>query len=451
MTMWVPDLANRKGPVYRAIADAIDDEVQKGTLRAGARLPPHRDLADHLGVTVTTITRAYTEAARRGLTSGHVGRGTFIRGSEFEDAAPGPIDLSINVLMPDKEVLTLEPRMFQRRVLPWTELLGYTPTAGHPRHRQAMAAWLGRQGLLVSPERLVLTAGAQHGMSVAFSATTRPGDTVLVEELTYSGVKVLAQHQHLKLRGVAMDGEGLKPEALEAACRSSRARVLYCMPRLQNPSSAVMSERRRKQIAAVAERFKLTVIEDDVYGFLSPERVPLATLIPERSIFVTSLSKSLFPGMRLGAVVAAAPMVEKLTSAVWASMIMTSPLGADLLSGWLEDGTAARIVEWKRREVPARQAIAARMLAGQRLQTQPFSPHIWLQLPSRWTSDAFVAEMRSRGVVIGAASQFTVTDEQPRAIRICLGTPRTRAGLEIALGRVAEALGDRATAARVVV
>src|SRR3954470_7476555 len=87
MTMWLPNLDGRRGPVYRAIADAIDESVQDGTLRAGARLPPHRDLADHLGVTVTTITRAYTEAARRGLTTGHVGRGTFIRGSEVERAS----------------------------------------------------------------------------------------------------------------------------------------------------------------------------------------------------------------------------------------------------------------------------------------------------------------------------------------------------------------------------
>src|SRR6187200_1489165 len=133
MTMWLPNLEGRKGPVYRAIADAIDAGVEQGTLRAGARLPPHRDLADHLGVTVTTITRAYTEAARRGLTSGHVGRGTFIRGTEVDDREDGPIDLSLNVLMPDKEVAVLESRLFQRRVLPWTQLLGYVRPPGHLR------------------------------------------------------------------------------------------------------------------------------------------------------------------------------------------------------------------------------------------------------------------------------------------------------------------------------
>lgn len=450
--MWIPTLDGRRGPKYKAIADAIDEEVQRGTLRPGARLPPHRDLADHLGVTVTTITRAYTEAARRGLIDGHVGRGTFIRGQESDETpAQGPIDLSINILMPDKEVAILESRLFQRRVLPWTQLLGYVRTPGHLRHRQAMAAWLAQQGLPADPEHLVLTAGAQHALATAMTATTKPGDTVLVEELTYSGVRLLAQQMHLKLRGVSMDAEGLRPDALDAACRTTRARVLYCMPRLQNPTSAVMPDKRRRQIAALAERHKLTVIEDDTYGFLSPERAPLATLLPSRTIFVTSLSKSLFPGMRLGCAVATPAMAEKISAAVWASMIMTSPIGADLLCGWLEDGTAARIAEWKRHEVAARQAMAKRLLDGERIQTHPCSPHIWLHLPNRWTSEAFVAQARSRGVIINCASEFATSDNHARGVRLALGTPRTRAGLEEALTRIAAALSDRAPAARIVV
>src|SRR5215216_3420979 len=417
MTMWLPVLEGRRGPVYRAIADAIDEGVQNGALRAGVRLPPHRDLADHLGVTVTTITRAYAEAARRGLTTGHVGRGTFIRGNEAEERASesAPFDLSVNILMPDKEVANLHPRMFQRRVLPWTQILGYMATKGHLRHRQAMAAWLARGGLVVDPDHLVLTGGAQHAIAASFMAVLKPGDLLLVEDLTYSGARMLAQQLHLKVRGVAMDAEGLKPDALDQACRSSRARVLYCMPRLQNPTSAIMPERRRRQIAAIAQRYRLTVIEDDVYGFLSPERAPLAALIPEQTVYVTSLSKSLFPGMRLGCAAAPPVILEKIAQAVWTTMIMASPIGADLLSGWIEDGTAARIADWKRHEVAARQAMARRLLAGERVQTHPSSPHLWMHLPSRWTSEAFVAQARARGVIVNASSQFATGDQQPRA------------------------------------
>src|SRR5437762_6720230 len=167
-----------------------------------------------------------------------------------------------------------------------------------------------------SPDRIILTSGAQHSLLVSLMATTSPGDTVLAEGLTYSGMKDLANQLHLKLRGIQMDAEGLRADALEAACRSTRARVLYCMPRLHNPTSAVMPERRRRQIAALAEKYRLTVIEDDVYGFLSPERSPMSALIPDRTIFVTSVSKSLFPGMRLGCVVAPTAMLEKLNAAV---------------------------------------------------------------------------------------------------------------------------------------
>jgi DNA-binding transcriptional MocR family regulator len=450
--MWMPQLDGRSGPVYRAIADAIDEEVKTGTLRPGARLPPHRDLADRLGVTVTTVTRAYAEATRRGLISGHVGRGTFIRGTEAEDAGDaGPLDLSINVLMPDKEVAALEPALLTRRVLPWTQLLGYSQSRGHIRHREAMAAWLGDIGMTADPERIVLTAGAQHGLAVSLAAVTKPDDTVLVEELTYSGMKLLAQQMHLKLRGVAIDSEGLKPDALDTACRASRARVLYCMPRLQNPVSAVMTERRRRQVAAVADRYRLTVIEDDTYGFLSPEREPLAALLPERAVFVSSLSKSLFPGLRLGCIVPPAALVERITSALCATIIMASPIGADFMSGWIEDGTAARIAEWKRREVAARQAIARRLLEGERFQTHPSSPHLWLHLPAKWTSEAFMAHARTRGVIVNASREFVAADVQPRAVRLCLGTPRTRAGLEQALALVTESLRDRVLPARVVV
>jgi DNA-binding transcriptional MocR family regulator len=410
-------------------------------------------MADHLGVTVTTVTRAYTEAARRGLISGHVGRGTFIRGQEIEDVAEiGPIDLSINILMPDKEVAALEPRMFQRRVLPWTELLGYVPTPGHRRHRQAMAEWLAAMGTPASPDRIILTTGAQHALLIALAVTTKPGDTVLAEELTYSGMKDLASQMHVKLRGIPMDAEGLRVDALEAACRSTRARVLYCMPRLQNPTSAVMPERRRRQVAALAEKYRLTVIEDDVYGFLSPERASLSALIPERTIFVTSVSKSLFPGMRLGCVVAPPAMVEKLCAAVWTTTICVPPISGDLLCGWMEDGTAMRILEWKRHEVAARQAMAKRLLDGHRVQTHPSSPHAWLHLPVRWTAEAFAVEMRSRGVLVNPSTAFSVANQAtPRAVRICLGTPRTRAGLENALTRLVAALSERESVTRAVV
>jgi DNA-binding transcriptional MocR family regulator len=149
--------------------------------------------------------------------------------------------------------------------------------------------------------------------------------------------------------------------------------------------------------------------------------------------------------------VAPPPLLEKITAAIWATMVMPSPIGADLLCGWIEDGTAARIAEWKRHETAARQAMARRLLDGERLQTHPASPHVWLHLPGGWSSDGFVAAARSRGVMLNSSAEFAVGVQQPRGVRLCLGTPRTRAGLEQALARVASALSDRPVAARAVV
>src|SRR4029453_1461984 len=141
------------------------------------------------------------------------------------------------------------------------------------------------------------------------------------------------------------------------------------------------------EIAAIAEKNRLTVIEDDTYGFLSPERWPLARLIPHRTVFVTRLWKSFVPGRRLGCAVAPPSILENIVQGVWATMITTSSIGADLLSGWIEDGTAPRIADWKGHEGAARQVIARRILNDQRYQTHPSSPHMWLSLPARWSSE----------------------------------------------------------------
>ena len=174
-------------------------------------------------------------------------------------------------------------------------------------------------------------------------------------------------------------------------------------------------------------------------------------LIPDRTIFVTSLSKSLFPGMRLGCVVAPPAVLEK---------ICRRDLGDDDHAVADRRGSAVRLDRGRHRRAhrrveaardAARQAMARRLLEGERLQTHPASPHMWLQLPARWSSDGFVAAARARGVIVNASSEFAVGDQHPRAVRLCLGTPRTRAGLEQALTRIVSTLADRRLPARAVV
>ena len=167
MNAWSPDLTQKQGPRYRAIADALSADLKSGRLQPGARLPTHRELARTLGVTVGTVSRAYAEAERRGLVQGEVGRGTFIRGGEeaaasfFARAETGVIDLSQSVpaVAASEEEHQLLSQAFRSlgRHGDLAELAGFPPPAGARRHRESGARCLAGLGLDVSPARATVT------------------------------------------------------------------------------------------------------------------------------------------------------------------------------------------------------------------------------------------------------------------------------------------------------
>jgi DNA-binding transcriptional MocR family regulator len=453
MTMWQPSLSRTGKPLYLAIADAIGAEIASGRLKAGDRLPPHRDLADRIKVTVTTVTRGYAEAERRGLIEGEVGRGTFVRPALPDEEEGRPIDLSVNLLLPQAHAaelggrLALEGSLAER--IGW---LDYQPSEGAEAHRAAGSAWLAKRGVQVAADRITVTAGAQHALAVSISALVEPGEELLTEEVTYAGVKKLGEQLRIPMRGIEMDEHGVRPDALESACRSSRARVLCMMPSIQNPTGLVMPENRKREIADIAVRHDLLVLEDDTYGFLVPDSRPLAWYAPDRTILVTSLSKSVAAGLRIGFIAAPSRLVDRLSGGVWTTMIMASPVTAAMAAAWIADGTADRIVDWKRSEIAARQALARRMLADVAPATSPASPHVWLPLARRWRSDVFAAHLRDRGVIVSSSDAFAVRPGAlPRFVRVALGPPRTRERLERGLSRIAGALGDESRSGGAVV
>src|SRR4051812_31312099 len=344
MTISLLPRGQRSGPIYQAIADQIGQEVDSGRLKPGARLPTQRALAKQLGVTLTTVTRAYVEAQRRGLLTGEVGRGTFVRPAIMDMEGPdqGVLDLAVNSLMPLPYAEELADRL--SAAVPRSagaRVFGYQPQAGARHNRAAGSAWISASGLDAPLERVVVTGGGQHAILLALMAVARPGDEILVEEFTYPGISDLMSHLQLRLRPIAMDKDGLRPDALDAACRAGKPAALYCMPSFQNPTAALMPDARRRDIAEVAIRHQLTVIEDDVYGFLATGVTPLCTLLPEStSFFITSTSKSIAPGIRIGYMLAPSSMIERLSVAVLRTMVNAPPAMAELATSLITDGVA---------------------------------------------------------------------------------------------------------------
>ena len=260
MAGWTPTLPPGERPLYERLLDALREDIASGALGDGDRLPPQRDLAHRLGLGLGTVTRAYVEAEKAGLVQAHVGRGSFVRGvgvaSRPAAEDPGPINLSQNIapVGPGGERIAQTLARLQRRP-DLLDNLAYAPSAGLEAHRRAFATWLSRTAGVERADwrQLICCAGAQHALSLALAALCRPGDEVLCEAATFPGARVLAAHAGYRLTGVAMDGEGLLPDALDQAAANG-AKAVFVLPTLQNPTGRIMGAARRADIVAVARR-----------------------------------------------------------------------------------------------------------------------------------------------------------------------------------------------------
>lgn len=453
MTDWRPELPPSADPIYARIVEALAADIDRGALPEHTRLPTQRALAEQLGVGVGTVTRAYVEAEARGLLDATVGRGSFVA-ARARPRGDGPIELSRNVppFAPAEAALRRGMAAIARRG-DLVDLLDYAPPGGMPAARAAGAVWLERTSNFskVDPERLICCAGAQQAIMAALGALCRPGEALIVEEATFAGLRSAASLAGLNLVGVAMDAEGITPAALDQAAMKSGARTAYVLP-FQNPTARVMSLDRRRTLVAVARRRNLTLIEDDLYGAYAAELglPPLAELAPDRVAYVSGLSKSLAPGLRVGFLLPPASVHGRALEAVRAMAFGSPTFGGVLATQWIEDGEAFAILDAVRDEIATRTTLARAVLgeamASLRLTA---SPHVWLPM------DELAAE-RVAGAALRAGAQVTppkapyLTGAPVAGLRVCLGAAPDQALLRRGLETVARSLGSGALAEDVV-
>ncbi|HKB53961.1 MAG TPA: PLP-dependent aminotransferase family protein, partial [Ramlibacter sp.] len=382
---------------------------------------------------------------RRGLVVGETGRGTFVH-EAVPDAPPTIwehsqrrrfIDLSHNfpINAPTSPALAGILRKVSR-VHELRALMTYQVDLGLKRHRSAGAAWIRASGMPATAEEVVVTAGAQHGILLALSALARPGDVVMCEELTFYGLKSAAHTLGLTLAAVGMDAQGLLPQRLDEIARRTGSKVLYCMPTLHNPTTAIMSVERRQQVARICELHAITIIEDDVYGFLVCPRVsPLSSFVPRQSIYLTSLSKCIGPGLRIGYLRATQELVARIGIPLRASILMATPFMAEVASRLIRDGAADHIASVQRSDVMQRQTAAATLLPAKLRRANPSSFHIWLYMSNGWTARQFAREAGRRGVGVTPVEIFAVDARcYANAVRVCISAAHDMSRLRAGLG-----------------
>lgn len=430
--MWIPSRDELKSPLHIGLSTAMAEAVDDGRLPVGTRLPPHRALAKQLGLSVQTVSKAYEELRRMGLVDGQVGRGTFVLDPAkpsrqpflMERSGEEVMDLSISrpLYGADHVARMNETLAALSGTLDPDTYLACRPNVGFARHRAAGVDWLKLCGVEVQPDTVVITNGVCHGMSTALASIARPGDTVVCEDVTHHLIGSICAYLGLQLHGLKMDGEGVLPEALDEICRRQNVVAYFAVPTLANPTVNVMSEQRRQDLAEIARRHDVIILEDDAWGPVMEDRPPpIASIAPEQTIYLTTFTKCIMPGLRAGYLIAPPRLIPAITGRVIAFSWMATPLMAELATRWVSDGTALDLLAWQRRELAARYAVVEETMEGLDWHGHPASLHFWLRLPDSWDPASLLEHARTRGVAIASSQPFTTIESDiPNAVRIAV-------------------------------
>ncbi|MEV5598827.1 PLP-dependent aminotransferase family protein [Streptomyces sp. NPDC052496] len=431
---------------YQRIADAVAADIAAGRLRPGDRLATQRAFARAHGIANSTAARVYRELARRGLTVGEVGRGTYVRAAQH---APGPalaepadparrtrVNLELNYPeAPGQAALlahALEP-LLRPDVL--STALAVAPATGSAPAREACAALLAHADFRPDPAGLLFAGNGRQAIAGALAALVPPGGRLGVEALTYPLVKSVAARLGITLVPLPGDVCGLRPDAVRAAHRSASLHAVYLQPTLHNPLGITMPAGRRAELAETLRALDLWAVEDAVWSFLldggrQAGLPPLAALAPERVLLVDSFSKRLAPGLTAGLVLAPPTHTGRVAAALRSGGWTAGGFALNATVRWLHDGVVTTVAEAKRQDAAARQALLREHLAGFRVRADPASYFAWWELPEGWRAETFLAAAARHGIAVTPAAAFAVGPEgthgaapAPHAVRVALAAP----------------------------
>jgi DNA-binding transcriptional MocR family regulator len=457
--------SNLRKPLYVQIRDQIRERILGGGLKPGDRLEPSRELAHDLGVHRTTVGNAYADLESEGLIQGTVGRGTFVTPLGQTLRAPGgharrPFqdlfwesflpeesrDDSLGRLMAssaDEGVISFavahgaEEMAFPDVVRRVTDtvlrrdggcLVQYGSTGGYEPLKLYLQTRLRRDGVSVELDELLVTHGCQQSIDLVRRALVAPGDTVVCENPTYTGLWNVFDGPGVRLIGVPVGGEGVDLDTLESLLEQTRVKLIFCSPTFQNPTGFTMPLARRQRLLELAQRFQVPIVEDDVYGALRyrGRQIPSLKALDRVGmvIHLNSFSKVGFPGLRVGWLVASPPVIERLRWAKQRADLHTNLLGQAVIQelgarGWLDKWIRKTCKLYAHKQDVLRHAIERHFPPEVRVTYPEGGMSLWVELPPFLDAAELLMKARERNVIFAPARYFYFQNPKHNALRLC--------------------------------
>ncbi len=457
--------ANLRKPLYVQIRDQIRGRIMNGGLKCGDRLEPSRELAHQLGVHRTTVGNAYADLESEGLIQGTVGRGTFVtplaETMRTPRKAPGrPTqdifwasffpkevrDDSLGRLMASSaeegvisfaaahgsEELT-SPDLIRRAAdavlrREGGRLVQYGSTGGYQPLKAYLQTRLRRDGIPVELDELLVTHGCQQSLDLLRRALVSPGETVVCENPTYTGLWNVFESPGMRLMGVPVTPEGMDLDALESLLEQNRVKLIFCSPSFQNPTGFTMPLAARQRLLKIAQRFQVPIVEDDVYGALRcrGRQIPPLKALDTAGLVIhlNSFSKVGFPGLRVGWIVASRPVIERLQWAKQRADLHTNVLGQAVVQelgarGWLDKWIRKTCRVYAQKQDVLRRALERHFPPDVRVFYPEGGMSVWVELPAFMDAEELLVKARERRMTFAPARYFYFQNPRHNALRLC--------------------------------
>lgn len=430
---WVPNLKEKKAPKYIAIANCIEEDINNGILESGFRLPPQRIIANYLGINHSTVTRAYKLCEEKGLIKGITGKGTFV--SSYAG-------IPQNLITSDNDSNTIEMGM----VLPlyelneliesylkdvyqkinYNEIMCYVPPEGHIKHRYIVSKWLKEFGINFSPEQILITSGSQNALAVVLTSLFEKGDRIIVDEYTYTGLISLSKLLGIILVPVKTNNDGIDIDELKSTCKRENAKGIYLIPDCHNPTTAVLSNEKRRAIGQIINSYNLILIEDSPFNFTIEKSIqPISKHARDNSVFIVGTSKSINPTFRISYIASSSKYLKQLMNGVNNLIWMASPLNAEILSHLLNTTKYNQIIASKLSILKERNRLVDNILKEYNLIPNDTALFRYLTLPSSISDKDIELSCLKKGVQVFSSKRFaTSTHPNKNAIRLSVSGPK---------------------------